>query len=145
MSHAAASSSKRRGLASRLVVAAIALTGFTALAWADVVGVGGMPPMSWLLPVVVAAAGGCGLEAVRLAATRGLRLDGRVTAEAPMMSGWIDCMWRVAAARSAGWSKWAHCDGGGNGGFVFVFVFAFLTVRLSLLALRLAEEDRGGM
>ena len=96
MSRAAASSSKRRGLTSRLVVAAIALTGFAALAWADVIGVGGMPPMSWLLPVAVAAAGGCGLEAVRLAATRGLRLDGRVVsfgaiaiAAAPALAAWI--------------------------------------------------------
>ena len=96
MSHAASSSSKRGALASRLVVAVIAMTGFLALAWADAVGVGGMPPMSWLLPVVVMAAAGCGLEGVRLAAARGIGLDGRLVplaataiAASPALAAWI--------------------------------------------------------
>ena len=128
MSHAAASSSKRRGLASRLVVAAIALTGFTTLAWADVVGVGGTPPMSWLIPVVVAAAGGCGLEAVRLAATRGLRLDGRVVslgaiaiAAAPALAAWIPAA-DAAPLTTLGWAA-AAC------GLVIVVVFAVEVAR----------------
>ena len=128
MSHAAPSSSKRRGLASRLVVAAIALTGVAALAWADVVGVGGTPPMSWLLPVAVAAAGGCGLEAVRLAATRGLRLDGRVVsvgataiAAAPALAAWIPAA-DAAPLATLGWAA-AAC------GLVIVVVFAVEVAR----------------
>jgi phosphatidate cytidylyltransferase len=66
----------RRGrLASRLVAAAAVLAAFTGMAWADTVGLGSMPPMTWLLPIVLSVAAGGGREAVRLSGAAGMPLD----------------------------------------------------------------------
>ena len=96
--NAATSPSGRAGgsLASRLVVAAIAISGFAALAWADAVGYGGAPPVAWLLPLAVATAVLGGLEVVRLAAARGHDIGGATVpvaaaaiAAAPALGAWV--------------------------------------------------------
>ncbi len=73
MSDPVASAVKARpALASRLIVAAIALGGFTALGWADGTGLASARPGSWLLPLAIAVAVGGGCELVRLAAAQGV-------------------------------------------------------------------------
>lgn len=77
------------GLASRLVVAAIVIAAFVALAWADATGFGSAAPVAWLLPIAVLVAVGAGREAVQLAAARGIALAGSLvpaTAAAIAMS-----------------------------------------------------------
>ncbi|MCE9629491.1 MAG: phosphatidate cytidylyltransferase [Planctomycetia bacterium] len=72
MSDSVAIAGKARGsLLSRLIVAAITIGSFAALAWADVTGLAGAPPVVWLLPLAVVVAVGGGREAVRLAAAQG--------------------------------------------------------------------------
>lgn len=62
----------RATLVSRLIMAAVALAGFSTLAWADATGLAAAPPVVWLLPLAVVVALGGGREAVRLAAARGV-------------------------------------------------------------------------
>lgn len=73
-----AAASPRSAIVSRAVVTVLTAGGFAAICWADATGLLGAPPACWLAPVAVLL-GWCGAaEAARLAAARGLELDGRL-------------------------------------------------------------------
>lgn len=80
-------------LGPRTQVALGVVTGFAALAWADGVGLGGVRPAWWLLPVAVAVAVAGGGEFTALLAARGLRPRGRLLLQAavaalPVLAAW---------------------------------------------------------
>jgi phosphatidate cytidylyltransferase len=72
-----APSSRLGSLVSRAIVTALAAGGFAWLCWADATGLFAAPPACWLAPVAALLAFGAAAEAVRMAADRGLAIDGR--------------------------------------------------------------------
>lgn len=66
--------SKVSTVVSRVVMTTLLIASFAALAWADAVGLGGLPPAWWLLPVLIMFAVGGVNECVHLFAARGLLL-----------------------------------------------------------------------
>jgi phosphatidate cytidylyltransferase len=93
-------------LGSRLVVATIVIAAFTALAWADATGLGDGPQAAWLLPVAFVVAIGGGLEAVRLAALRGVPLASLVvpTATAVIAISPAVAVWTGVADSAQPWA-----------------------------------------
>jgi phosphatidate cytidylyltransferase len=88
--------------ASRATVAAIVLSVFAALAWADASGLGGAGPAWWLLPVAVVLAVGGANELVHLLAGRGLAVRGllvRVATVAIVLSAALGSQASAAAAQ----------------------------------------------
>lgn len=102
-----AAGSPRSALVSRLIVTVLAAGGFGAVCWADATGVLAAPPSWWLVPVAASLGWWGAAEAARLAAARGLQLDGLllppVTALVPVVAAAASTA-TAAPAAIMGWA-----------------------------------------